>query len=138
MIRPVKTTNGETSTVYGLTIRGVAALGAEWGVTIAAILLSVFALSHANTAVGTADESTHQRILLTCEEANDRHNKAKLGIEALIAKSPPKSTLPKKVQEEQLALFINALSPEYVAGRGSQAQREAQGCAKRVAELTKP
>lgn len=153
MIRPVKTTNGEQSTVYGLTIRGVAALGAEWGVTIAAILLSIYALSHANTAVGNSEESTRQRILLSCREANQRHREAIPQIIGLVRTTPPKSKAEADARDEAINALgaeasgqTNPEPPRTAAGRQSlhglqafiQIIAPAYDCAARLAKFTKP
>lgn len=63
-------------------------------------------------------------IRTSCHEANDRHATAKIGLEALAAKTPAQPGQSEKQREVVVDEFVNALAPMY-------------NCDKRVKELTK-
>lgn len=83
MIRVVTKANGHP-TIYGLTIRGVAVLGAALGVLLAALVLSVLAFRQSG-------ESTRNRIETSCRESNRRHVEAIPQVAVLLKSTPPKT-----------------------------------------------
>lgn len=88
-------------------------------------------------------EARAQSIGHSCEEANARHPIVKLELEGLVKRTTPRAAIAPtraalKQQHVLLETFVAVIAPSYLAGRGTQAQREQQGCAQRVAEQTSP
>lgn len=98
------------------------------------------ASSDAHDAVMRIAHSRRDSILLSCQEANGRHVIAKAGIEVIALQTTPKLRTRIEREKQRLLLneFVDALSPAYLTGKGSLAEREAAGCRERVQLLTKP
>jgi hypothetical protein len=64
---------------------------------------------------------------ISCGEANERHKTAKVGLEALAARTESQHRTPTELRARRVILddFVSALAPSY-------------DCAKRVRTLTKP
>jgi hypothetical protein len=64
---------------------------------------------------------------ISCREANERHETAKVGLEALAARTEPRHQTLAEIRARRITLdaFVSALAPSY-------------DCAKRVKRLTKP
>lgn len=89
----------------------------------------------------TIASSRRQSILHSCEEANDHHREAKVGIEHLVLNAAPSPSPTRRAIERQHALlegFVQIVAPAYLSGTGSQIEREERGCAQRVTRATTP
>lgn len=143
MIRVVIKANGHP-TIYGLTLRGVAVLGAALGVLLAALVLSVLAFR-------AAGESTRSRILTSCRESNRRHVEV-VPLVIGLAKIPQPAQSPaehaataeaiKTLEARLLHRLPPKLSPEGKVFLGrldtfTQVLAPAYNCDERLARLTK-
>jgi hypothetical protein len=85
------------------------------------------ASKNAHEAIVEVKSSRRNSVLLSCEESNNRHHHALIGLEILVAKQgkPNPTSLEKKTNKAIVIAFVEALAPKY-------------NCALRVRELTKP
>lgn len=110
MIRPVARTE-DGRTVYGFTIWGVALIAAFLGFIIAAAIFSYLAFGHANRA-------TRDRIVATCNEANERHRTATPEVVALVRSGKPlPDRAEREAQNEALTTLEGGGPPPSQAGR---------------------
>lgn len=87
--------------------------------------LSVLACGLALNATSEIKDSRRKSIVISCNEGNVHHNEARVFIGQLAGKGPkPRTATEKKLQEEQLHLFLEAVAPYH-------------DCAERVKKLTK-
>jgi hypothetical protein len=124
---------------------------ASWGAVLALVLIvvglgaaaiiqhgaDIRRISHDELALRSA---RGQSIVLACEETNERHGLVKVGIEHLALRTSPRNPTLRQAKARRVVLeeFVQAIAPAYLAGHGSLKQREAQGCAERLARLSQP
>jgi hypothetical protein len=120
------------------------------GLTLFLLLLALGGAGFIEQSHDTARLRGDERIIETsraeairhvCEEANAHHPVARLELERLVKRATPPAKVPPTLAaiehaHELLEGFVEIIAPDYLAGHGTLAQREAQGCAKRVAEET--
>lgn len=75
-------------------------------------------------------ESRRNGILISCQESNERHEKAEGFVQQLVEKAPqkPQTKAEKKVQAEEIELFVDAIAPSYTPKQ----------CSERVEKFTHP
>lgn len=86
-----------------------------------------YASHDAHEAIVEVKNSRRNSVLLSCEESNNRHHHALIGLEILVSKQgkPNPTAIEKKTNQAIVIAFVEALAPKY-------------DCALRVRELTKP
>lgn len=104
---------------------------------VVSLVISLESDSHTNnnthrleTLVHEQEESTRNRVLISCQESNERHEKAEGFVAQLVEKSPnkPQTKEQKKVQAEEIELFVDAIAPSYTPKQ----------CSERVEKFTHP
>lgn len=92
--------------------------------------------------LGRIQRSRVESAFNTCKQSNDRHDatiKTLMQVFTQELKNPPKGFTKANIQStlNGNVFLINALVPRYVAGTGTLAQRERQGCTIRARSLTR-